>query len=642
MPILNTHACSGVLGMNMKLLFLLPLLVLSSCAKHHLATADKDYERMAYANATRNYEKALAQLEDRDAMLRTADAYQRQNMLERSADWYAKADQLAPLGGDDALRFGQVLMGLERTPDAIRQFDRVLAERPDDAMAMELWKATETRNTFYIDTTLFTVEPLHIPGMAGVFAATPYKGGLVFAGEKAASSQKENPWTGLSYLDLYSSKADITGNWTTPTPLPGSVNGRFHEGPATFSADGKVMYFTRSDYYKFRLNKDDNAVSHLKLFRAELLPDGQWGNIHQFAYNGEDHSTGHAALSSDGNTLYFISDRPGGLGGTDLYRCQRIGESWSEPENLGNTVNSPGNEMFPTLHGDTLYFSSNGHRTLGGLDIFRTWPVGDGWSEPENLNYPINTPHDDFALVMMSDGRSGFLSSNRSGSDRIHRFEVHDPTLKLVGTFRNEANGEPMADVEVKLLDLTTGEVLTLLTGPDGTYAFDLKKDHEYRVSGGKNGMFTESRDLHTMGQKISRTYREDFDLKEVVIEKPILVDNIYYDLDRWEIRPEAASELDKLARIFTDNPDLHFELSSHTDSRASDLYNLVLSEARAKSAVDYLIRKGVDPERITAKGYGKRRLVNHCRDGVECSEEEHQVNRRTEFKVTRMEGHNP
>jgi outer membrane protein OmpA-like peptidoglycan-associated protein len=191
-----------------------------------------------------------------------------------------------------------------------------------------------------------------------------------------------------------------------------------------------------------------------------------------------------------------------------------------------------------------------------------------------------------------------------------------------------------MAGVRVELLDETTGTRTELITGPDGRYRFPLEPGHRYRVLGGKDGMFTESRDISTVGQRISRTYIEDFQLMPVVVDKPIVIENIYYDYDRWEIRPDAAVELDKVARLFMDNPGLRFELSSHTDSRATDTYNLVLSDARANSAVDYLIRKGVDPGRISARGYGERMLVNRCADDVPCSEEEHQANRRTEFKV--------
>lgn len=615
---------------------LLAALAFGGCAKQQLVTADKAYDRMAYAKAACNYEKALAHIDDREAALRAADAYRHMNRLPKAADWYAYADRSTKLTGDHALHYGQVLQSLGRPDEAKARFDAVLATSPADQLALGASEALEGRNAFFIDTTLFTVTQVQVPGMESVFSATPYGNGHVFAGERAATMQRENPWNGLSFLDLYQASGH-GDTWGTPAPLPGKVNGRFHDGPAVFDATGKVMYFTRSDYYKFRLNKDGSAVSHLKLYRAEQAADGTWDDIHEFSHNGNDFSTGHAALSKDGSTLYFISDRPGGLGGTDLYRCTRNGDAWSDPVNLGPTVNTPGNEMFPTVKGDTLFFASNGHRGVGGLDIFHTREVGGEWRIPENMNYPINTRFDDFALVMAPDEQSGFLSSNRTGGDRIHAFTAHDPTLVLQGVFRNEADGSPMADVETKLLDLTADSAITLVTGADGVFDFALMKDRNYKVMGGKNGMFTESRDLSTVGQRTSRTYNEDFRLKEVVVDKPIVIENIYYDYDRWDIRPDAAKELDKVARLFIDNPSLSFELSSHTDSRASDQYNLVLSEARANSAVDYLIRKGVDPDRIVGRGYGESRLINRCSDGTECTEEEHQANRRTEFKVTKV-----
>lgn len=609
----------------------------SSCAKMHLTTADKNYERMAYADAACGYEKADLGMSDRAAALRAAESYHHQSMLPKAADWYGFAERIQPLEADHALRYAQVLQGLGRVMEATKQYEHVLAVRPEDAVAIEQFEALEYRNLFYADTTLFTIIPVQLEGMSSVFSATPLGNTIVFAGEKSATLRNENPWNGQSFLDLYTSSPNAMGAWSTPQPVAGPVNGRFHEGPAAFSSNGREMYFTRSDYYKFRLNKDGNAVSHLKLFRAERDEEGAWGNIHQFAYNGDEYSTGHAALNADGTMLYFISDRPGGFGGTDIYRCTRLDSTWSTPENLGAAVNTAGNEMFPTLAGETLYFASNGHRTLGGLDIFRTAPDGDGWSAPENLNYPVNTTADDFSLAMLPDGESGYLSSNRHGVDRVYSFAINDPTLAIKGVVLDDEGYLPMIDVEVKLLDLNTGEEVSTLTGPEGSFYFPLKGDTDYRLSGGKDGMFTESRDVSTDGQRTSRTWTEDFFLTKVVIDKPIVVENIYYDYDKWDIRPDAAIELDKVARLFIDNPELSFELSSHTDSRATDVYNLVLSEARANSAVDYLIRKGVDQERITARGYGEQRPVNRCVNNVECSEEEHQQNRRTEFKVTKV-----
>ena len=619
------------------LLVLCVALFVAGCAQQRLTKADKAFDRMAYAEAACSYEKVMARSDDRGVAVRLATSYARQNEPEKAADWFAYADRVAPLTGDDALAYGRVLQNLGRSGFAADQFAKVLSERPEDAVVRELGLAIATRDAFYEDTTLFTVRPVELAGMVSAFSAFPTTEGIVFTGETEPSGKNTNPWTGASFLDVFVSKPSATGSWSAPQKLKGEVNGRFHDGPAVISKDGRTMFFTRSDYFKFRLLKDENAISHLMLYRAEKQADGSWGAIHSFAYNGDDFSAGHAALSSDGNTLYYISDMPGGFGGTDIYACAKTADGWGYPKNLGPTVNTGANEMFPTLSGDTLYFASNGHRTLGGLDIFRTVRDSAEWSAPENLNYPINTPFDDFAFVPLPDGVNGFLSSDRNGNDRIYTFTANEPALTLAGTFKDEEDDGFLPNVEVKLRDLETEEDVTFLTGPDGKYSFPLRPEHDYRIQGGRDPMFTESRDLSTRGQRTSRTYTEDFKLRTVVIDKPIIVENIYYDYDKWDIRPDAAIELNKLARLFNDNPNLSFELGSHTDSRASDAYNLVLSDARARSAVDYLIHSGVDPNRIAAIGYGESRLVNRCSNDVECTEDEHQANRPTDFKVTKV-----
>jgi len=610
--------------------------LLAGCTQQRLAQADRAYDRMAYNDAVRLYAKALPQLADRDATLRAADANVKINRLADAASLYAKAEAMQPLSSPDALAHGRTLLGLGRAAEASKQLERVLIDQPEDPIVRELGFAIADRDAFYADSTLFTITPLHIDGLRSVFSAAPMGDKLIVSGEKEASGSKANPWNGAAFLDLFTVKPGEGIMAGSATPLPGEVNGRFHDGPAVLSADGRTMYFTRSDYFRFRLNKDGNGTSHLMLFRAELQPDGRWGKVSSFAYNGEDFSAGHAALSADGSALYYVSDMPGGFGGTDLYVCERTADGWGLPRNLGPTVNTPGNEMFPTMRGDTMYFSSNGHRSLGGLDIFRSVLHDGDWSAPENLNYPINTQHDDFALVML-DGSKGYLSSNRAGQDGIYRFQENAPTLVLNISVFDMDDGSPMAGAEVRLLEPMKTEPLTLFTNDDGQVTFPLTVEKLYEVLASKDGVFTERRTVDTRGQRISKTYDEEFRMQRVVIDKPIVIENIYYDYDKWDIRPDAAVELDKIAQVFIDNPNLSFELGSHTDSRASDTYNLLLSDMRAKSAVDYLIQRGVPSDRISARGYGERKLVNRCKDGVECSEEEHQANRRTEFKVVKV-----
>ncbi len=620
---------------------ILPILIvaalLASCASYHLRKGDQAYALMAYAKAQHHYELALAKITDRDATIRAAEACQQQNELKLAAERFHVADSISSLSGDDALHYGRVLLGLGRYEEAAERFMTVLKEHPEDQYAMDLYGSCQGYDSFYADSSRFIVSELPLPGIKTAFCAIPYKDGLVFAGEQDVKTGRADPWNGLTFLDLYFAKKHTLATWEEALPLKGTVNGPYHEGPATFTDDGRTMYFTRSNYYDHKLGKDSQNTSHLKLFRATLDEKGEWGNIHEFSYNGEDFSTGHPALSADGKTLYFASDRPGGRGGSDIWRCIDTGTGWGEPRNLGPTVNSPGNELFPTLNGDKLYFSSTAHENMGGLDIFETHEENDRWTEPSNMGYPINTTHDDFSFVLDSTGKSGFLSSDRNGIDRVHTFWMYEPIFFVDGDVTGDSASAFLPNTVLTLIEVATNDETTMTTGPDGHFSFKLKPNSRYSLRAVHENMINESHALSTIGLSKSDTLHADFHLTSIVLDQPIAVKNIYYDYDKWDLRTDAAIELDKLAHLFMDNPQLSFELGSHTDSRGGDIYNLVLSDMRANTAVDYLIRKGVDPQHITAKGYGETMLVNKCRNGVSCTEEDHQQNRRTEFKVTNV-----
>jgi outer membrane protein OmpA-like peptidoglycan-associated protein len=296
--------------------------------------------------------------------------------------------------------------------------------------------------------------------------------------------------------------------------------------------------------------------------------------------------------------------------------------------------------MFPYMHEDgTLYFSSDAHNNLGGLDVFMSSFDGKKWLQVENLNYPLNSSADDFAFVMNKDNKTGYVSSNRDGSDKMYEVSKHDPTFILSGVVRYKDKFQGIDSAVVEVMDKRTGKKEVVLTNAKGAYKCKLPVGAEVIVKAGKAMFFpiTPPQQISTVGKKVSENFTADFVLDQIIIEKPIVLQNIYYDLDKWNIRQDAALELDKLVQVLVDNPKIQIELSSHTDSRAGDQYNLVLSDKRAKAAVQYIISKGIDAARMKAKGYGESKILNKCKNGVVCTEEEHQLNRRTEFKVIKI-----
>ncbi len=609
----------------------------ASCSTIRLNRADRAFGLMQYPKAEGIYERMLRANDDRTARARLAHAYLSHNELQKAALHYGTLHTHHPLTGDTALQYGRALMGLGRTAEAADMFYRVLQHTPENRLAQDLFESAQGYQTFFKDSSRYIVQRLVVPGVEAAFAPVPHTKGLVIAAVPE-KGRPEDPWSGRSYLDLVYTASGTNATWAPATPLPGIINGDYHEGPATFSADGRTIYFTRSNYVQHRLLKDEANTSHLMLFRATADSSGQWGGLHAFGYNGERWSTGHPALSKDGRTLYFASDRPGGFGGMDIWRCRDLGTGWSEPENLGPAINTPGNELFPTINGDALHFASTGHFNMGGLDIFETREQDGSWSAPRNLGYPVNTVHDDMHFVLDSSQVSGFLSSDRSGIDQVYAFSIHEPTFHLDGIVLDD-QGDVLPNALVTVDLLGGDDDITLSTDAQGRFSTRLASNSEYMVKAQREGMLAASTKVSTKGLVQSDSLPAMLQLGSVRVGGTIAIRNIYYDYDAWDIRPDAALELDRIAEIISENPGLTFELSSHTDSRGSDNYNLVLSDARANSAVNYLIRRGVDPDRITARGYGEEALVNRCRDGVHCTEEDHQANRRTEFKVTGNSG---
>lgn len=604
----------------------------------------KNYNKMEYSKAIINFEKYLTKKDQpNDAKIKLANSYRQVNDITNAEIWFSRIVELPESEPVNMFYYGKILMSQGRYIDAKKWFTAYLQKVPDDFVAEILLVSCNSLHSFKEDTTLYTLKEANIPEIATAFASTPYGNGIIFTADKIAFKNSATAnWTGRSYLDIYYSQKDANGKWMSPALLRGTVNGQYHEGPACFNQKGDVVYFTRSNYFKKKkLLKSSKDENNLKLFRAELVGDN-WTNVTELPFNSDEFSCGHPSLSADDKTLYFISDMPGGIGGTDIYKSSFDGTTWSKAENLGNEINTPGNEMFPYIHSDgTFYFSSDAHSTLGGLDVFMTYYDGRKWLQVENLNYPLNTSKDDFAFVLNKDNKTGYLSSNRNdGDDRVFEITKNDPTFILSGSVSHKGN--PNAGIDsavIEIQNLTEKTKGFILTDKSGNYKVKLKVASEYAVKSWKPMYFTITplQNFCMIGKKVSENFTANFLLEQIIIEKPIVLENIYYDLDKWFIRPDAALELDRVVQLMLDNPSLQIELSSHTDSRAGDQYNLVLSDKRAKATVEYLISKGINADRMRWKGYGESKLVNQCTNNAECTEEEHQKNRRTEFKAIKI-----
>jgi outer membrane protein OmpA-like peptidoglycan-associated protein/tetratricopeptide (TPR) repeat protein len=434
----------------------------------------------------------------------------------------------------------------------------------------------------------------------------------------------------------------LLANQVKITPLSGSVNTKYHEGSAAVFPNGAII-FTRNNFYQGGAKTSKDGINKLKMFIAS--PDN--GKITPFIWNNNEYSVGHPALNADGTILVFVSDMPGGFGGTDLYYCVRSGSGdWTRPVNLGKQINTEGNEMFPSIDKDgTLYFSSTGHPGLGGLDAFEVElkemkPI----SPVRNMGIPINSSADDFGVIKSKDGKSGFLSSNRRGNDDIYQFLRATYKIVLQGVITDAKTKLPLAGSRVLMRHLDG--VDTIRTNAKGEFKREMPRETDYEVTGQKLGYISHIGFVSSTGIAQDSVIKMDIKLNKTEtaqqfvlnncdsLKKVFAVQNIYYDLDRSEIRYDARPALDELVALMRKYPEITVITSSHCDSRASEDYNRSLSIRRAESSKSYLVAKGIAASRIRVEYYGKTRLVNRCFDGVPCPEADQQLNRRTEFDV--------
>ncbi len=623
-------------------LFILALL-LSGCAGYHIRQGNRLYDDFAYSMAIKEFQKGLSKKEFPNARVKLAESYRKMNDLPHAEEAFAKAIQLPEAQPIHKMHYAQILMRNGKYDQAKIYLDQYLTAVPSDVSAGKLRSSCDSISKWLADSIKYTVQTSTLNSGQSNFSPVFYKEGVVFATDRD-SKGKTYEWTGRPFLEMYYAQGSPDKGYSSPIRLTGDVNGIYHDGPAAFTSKGDTIYFTRNNYIKKKAKESSLEEINLKIYQASKK-DTSWVNLKEFPFNSNEYSTGHPTLSSDGNTMYFVSDMPSGLGGSDIYMSQKINGEWNKPVNMGPSINTPYNEMFLVLWKDSvLYFSSEGHYNFGGLDIFQSVKRADGWSMARNAGYPINTSYDDFGIAMNDSGTAGLLSSNRNTSnttqDNIYNFTVNDIRFNLEGIAVEKSTQKPLQDVKIELLNTKTNKKEIAMTAADGKFSFKLDPESEFSIVGSKDTYFTNTEIVSTKGKKQSENMfvKLKMELERIIVNKPIVLENIYYDLDKFDIRADAAEGLNNLVNILNDNPGISVELSSHTDSRADDRYNDVLSQKRAESAVNYIIAHGISSSRITAKGYGERQLVNKCANDVPCTEEEHQQNRRTEFKVLKME----
>ena len=496
-----------------------------------------------------------------------------------------------------------------------------------------------TRNT----PSSFKLEMMSKNKTNGDFGISFYGDKVVFASVRNAV-EKAYGWNDRPYLDLFSATVDSKGQLSNVVPFSSDINTKKHESNATFSADLKTMYFNRSG--EKRVKVGDEKIAMIKIYKAEFV-DGKWTNVTMLPFSSDAYSVEHPFLTKDGKQLYFASDMPGSLGSFDIYVVD-INEdgTYSTPRNLGETVNTNQREQFPFLTADgTLYFASDGHQGNGNLDIFMSLKISDTeFDKPLNLGSTINSEMDDFNFIL-DENDKGYFASNRTGDDNLYTFVREDNKLQYLveGEVRDMKSMQLLPGSTVKLFDEAGTLLEEVLVGKDGTFTFNTEPNKKYKIMAFKDFYIPAEATFDT-SQKgkvyidLQMKVESYYDAEDIINKKEdgtVLIDleNIYFDLDKWEIKPQAAEVLNVLLGILKKYPYMEIQIGSHTDTRASEMYNLRLSNKRAASALEYLVQNGIDRKRLRSIGYGERKPLIICPND-DCTEQEHATNRRCTFMI--------
>lgn len=619
------------------------------------------FRELKFKKATEYYLKAVQKKPTVNTIERLADCYRFTNNYAEAAKWYERACAFPDCRKIDFYHWGMMLKTIQQYDLAKEKFtswgardvsQAALAEKMKSSCdSAKIWLANPKR--------VFVAPAAGLNSQYADFGASSFKNGVVFTSNRPVKNLKNDTRYSRSlgkpfYKIFY---ADSITNDTSKYlvfPLAKEINKKFNDGPCSFSRGFDTIWFTRTNVEKGRGMR--TKVNNLQIYYS-LANETGWFISLPFKYNKTAYSYAHPFLSKNGKMLFFSSDMPGGSGGMDLYVCSMTDTGWSSPQNLGMNVNTNEDDVFPFWDeaNRALYFSSEGHASIGALDIFKTTRLPSGnWSVPKNIGSPYNSPKDDFSFYLNKDGQSGYLSTNRASGpedDNIYAFsykEISDNqqsyTVGVKPVFMENGAELPIGDANYLVTSLSTGNTIVpnSNTNGGGDISFRFNGSEVYRLEIIKEGFFkyaktfttAELKNFNEVSPSGAGTLLWKPMMRKLLLNECIVLQNIYYDYNSADLRKDSYRELDKVATLMVENPTIKLQLGSHTDSRGDEEYNMNLSRKRAQNAVNYIIGLGISSERIIAKGYGETEPLNKCVDGVTCTDAEYQLNRRTDFRI--------
>jgi len=636
--------------------------------KRKIENANKDFNQYSFVNARNAYLEVVEKgFSSQDIYEKLGDSYYFNAELDKASKWYEKLynEYKKSIKAEYLFRYSQTLKNIGKYEDADKimyDFNKMTGKdqkraqlfinKPDYLKLIELQSGKFDIVNLSINSSASDFGPSFLNDEQIVFASSRDKGGLKVVHE----------WTGTSFLDLFTAQRENKNTMTVigAEKIKGKINTKLHESSTVFTKDGNTMYFTRNNYTNKKRKVNQEGTTLLKLYKATKDDKGKWGSVVELPFSSDEYSVAHPALSVDESKLYFVSDMPGTKGMSDLYYVDILdGNNYSKPENLGDNINTEGRETFPYINKEgKLFFASDGHLGLGGLDVFIAVPNLKKFDQPYNVGRPINSSADDFTFIVNSDTKIGYFASNRPGGvggDDIYSFiQTSDLILSckqyLSGIITDAETRVILPKAKVTLFDENMKEITSTIADVNAKYNLPIVCNKQYVIRAFKEGYDKAEVDFQTTNAyefKHNQPIQLRKGNKELGIVKAKLGDDlgkllqlspIYFDFDKSFIRPDAEIELQKIIVVLRKYPQMEIDVRSHTDSRASNDYNIALSSRRNIQTIKYIVKKGgINESRLTGRGYGERQLTNNCSDGVKCSEEAHQLNRRSEFIITKQ-----